>query len=149
MSAQAVQQDHLVDNPQATRGDLRRMSGFFAITVVFAVHCASMFNHPELTKGYTGDAIVGSGIEGTVGASPGRTRRGLRAADAPVFVTSSPVPERPGVGGRRDSRSMAVTRQRAASREPSVWRPRHHAQLVHRETFDGHLIRVMPAHPTR
>lgn len=66
MSAQAIRQDRMVDEAQATGGDLRRMADFFGVTIDTAAHYASMLNHPELTNGQTGSTIVGSGTEGAV-----------------------------------------------------------------------------------
>jgi hypothetical protein len=66
MSAQAIRQDRMVDEAQATGGDLRRMSDFFGVTIDTAAHYASMLNHPELTNGQTDSTIVGSATEGPV-----------------------------------------------------------------------------------
>ena len=66
MSAQAIRQDRMVDEAQATGGDLRRMADFFGVTVDTAAHYASMLNHPALTDGSTDDIDTGSRTQGPV-----------------------------------------------------------------------------------
>jgi len=48
MSAQALRQDRIVDEAQATGGDLRRICDFFGVTMNTAEHYATILNHPDL-----------------------------------------------------------------------------------------------------
>jgi integrase len=47
-SAQALRQDRIIDEAQATGGDLRRICDFFGVTMATAEHYATILNHPDL-----------------------------------------------------------------------------------------------------
>jgi integrase len=66
MSAQAIRQGRIVDETQATAGDLRRICDFFGVTMATAVHYASVLNHPALTDMDPGDGAVGWATEGLI-----------------------------------------------------------------------------------
>lgn len=48
MPAQALRQDRIIDEAQATGGDLRRICDFFGVTMNTAEHYATVLNHPDL-----------------------------------------------------------------------------------------------------
>jgi len=48
MSPQALRQDRIVDETQASGGDLRRICDFFGVTIATAEHYATTLNHPDL-----------------------------------------------------------------------------------------------------
>jgi hypothetical protein len=49
MSPRALRQDRIIDETQATHGDLRRICDFFGVTMATAEHYATTLNHPGLT----------------------------------------------------------------------------------------------------
>lgn len=62
MSAQALRQDRIVDEVQAT-GDLRRICDFFGVTMATAEYYATTLNHPDL-NGFTTEPAISSGTHG-------------------------------------------------------------------------------------
>jgi hypothetical protein len=51
LSAQAIRQDHMVDEAIATGGDVRRICDFFGVTIATAVHYAAVVDRPGLRGG--------------------------------------------------------------------------------------------------
>lgn len=59
MSAHALRQDRIIDETQATHGDLRRVCDFFGVSMGTAEHYATVLNHPDLDHP-SGDTPAGS-----------------------------------------------------------------------------------------
>lgn len=51
MSAHALRQDRIIDEAQATGGDLRRICDFFGVVMATAEYYATTLNHPDLDSG--------------------------------------------------------------------------------------------------
>lgn len=64
MSAQAARQDRIIDEAQATAGDLRRICDFFGVTMATAEYYASTLNHPGLNNSKMPNADTGSTTQG-------------------------------------------------------------------------------------
>jgi len=64
MPARALRQHRIVDEVQATAGDLRRICDFFGVTMATAQHYATTLNHPGLINMPDTDAAGSSATEG-------------------------------------------------------------------------------------